>query len=716
MKNNLIQPKEKQVIQKNTIMSNNIEMELDREIEEENDRSISSDLDEQKKPNNNNADQSTISNNDNKNKNKDYLEQKVKFNEENNIEVPLIIKAKLLDKEDQNAIKKAQDTRLNPLANLPDAKTESNGIFQVEPKAVIFKGFEITSSELNNKSLTKYEKIVKVINRTQFPQRLSIIPPTTIFFKIKFTRSGLISQGLAETILVQFFPQKYQYYYDFIQVNCDMNEKLIIPIHAYPVMNIHKYPKYVPRFINFDSVLLNHTATKSITFKNIIEAASFEFEFVPVKTCPEIQILPFFGEIEPSSDRQITVSFNPSKYGTYISEYEFRLSEYNFEPIRVTISGTCKVYDKSKLGNEEENSETAMVPQAKKYPVYKLKKASKLLNPENELKLKEQTDEALKMTIQPKDYLNNLLQEKEKSFMEYFSLCENLIRDKEIKYKKFIGCELLKPHEIQEIKRDKFNEIKQFNLFYRKIYSQIYQVMKDSKQTNALINQKYLLKPLFSKNNNNNFFKNRKYFKIFLSALTKIVIHKRANLRLDKLMPLVKSGVVGNTTTHSNLSNNNALIGKSQQNQSQSDALGNQIKKEDLIILDKVDELLKVNNAESKVDYKNSVEMNSLKPKKAEERLISKTDFIFDFNIPIAINKPPLFISDVVIDYSKEKIPYENNIFFDEQRQFDMVDRMDQELLNYREFKSNGMSQYEISLEDKQQRPQIIVFESFSNG
>ena len=57
-------------------------------------------------------------------------------------------------------------------------------------------------------------------------------------------------------------------------------------------------------------------------------------------------------------------------------------------------------------------------------------------------------------------------------------------------------------------------------------------------------------------NNNNTFFKNRKYFKLFLGALTKIVINKRANLKLEKLIPLVRQANLINRNDKTTVSKN----------------------------------------------------------------------------------------------------------------------------------------------------------------
>ncbi len=64
-----------------------------------------------------------------------------------------------------------------------------------------FSGFE----------LNKKQKIrLLITNKSKFSQRLNIIPPTTPFFKIQFTKKGNIAPGLSETVFITFNPQSYQ--------------------------------------------------------------------------------------------------------------------------------------------------------------------------------------------------------------------------------------------------------------------------------------------------------------------------------------------------------------------------------------------------------------------------------------------------------------------------------------------------------------------------
>jgi hypothetical protein len=210
----------------------------------------------------------------------------------------------------------------------------SNGIFDSNPKIVKIKGFE-----LNKKIRVK----ILLTNKSKFSQRISIIPPTTPFFRIKYSRRGAIPQGLSETIILSFTPQSYCYYYDFIRIICE-GDKMIIPIHAFPRMNIH-LKEYVPKNIDFGTVAINTKEEKNIILKNIIDVG-FEFELIPVSTCDEIKVEPLYGEVESLWNKTITISFNPKSFGIFKAEYNFVLSEFDFQPVMISIFGSCNVFDR----------------------------------------------------------------------------------------------------------------------------------------------------------------------------------------------------------------------------------------------------------------------------------------------------------------------------------------------------------------------------------
>lgn len=78
------------------------------------------------------------------------------------------------------------------------------------------------------------------------------MPPATPFFKIKYNKKGMIPPGISEDIYVQFTPgDEFTYFYDSVRIHCE-GDKILIPIHAYPVINSKK-DELIPRSIDMGS-------------------------------------------------------------------------------------------------------------------------------------------------------------------------------------------------------------------------------------------------------------------------------------------------------------------------------------------------------------------------------------------------------------------------------------------------------------------------------
>lgn len=136
---------------------------------------------------------------------------------------------------------KTKTDKSNPIANKHIYDTVgTNGIFFASPSVVKFAGFE------TNKTHTMK---LRLINNSPQPQRLHILPPQTNYFKIRYNKKGMVPTGVAEEIYIQFTPamDEYKYYYDSVRIHCD-GDKILIPIHAFPVINSKQdelFPKYI---------------------------------------------------------------------------------------------------------------------------------------------------------------------------------------------------------------------------------------------------------------------------------------------------------------------------------------------------------------------------------------------------------------------------------------------------------------------------------------
>ena len=215
----------------------------------------------------NNERSNDIQNQEEENKNQEDTES-----EKNDDDLKFKFKEKLLT----NEVHRIYGNRLRE-----DYKYDNegeNGLFEASPRIVKIAGFE-----LNKKIMTK----IIIINKSKYTERIIILPPTTPNFKIKYTKRGQIAPGLCETIYLFFTPGEYKYYTDNICINCPGN-KIIIPIHAYPRMNIF-VKEYIPKLIDFGNIPIDIPTTKNLSIKNLIDQ-NFKYKITPINDCKEIKI------------------------------------------------------------------------------------------------------------------------------------------------------------------------------------------------------------------------------------------------------------------------------------------------------------------------------------------------------------------------------------------------------------------------------------------
>ena len=268
-------------------------------------------------------------NNEIQNQEEENKNQEENISENNEEDLKFKFKEKLLT----NEIHRIYGNRLRE-----DYKYDNegeNGLFEASPRIVKIAGFE-----LNKKIMRK----IIIINKSKYTERIIILPPTTPNFKIKYTKRGQIAPGLCETIYLFFTPGEYKYYTDNICINCPGNN-IIIPIHAYPKMNIF-VKEYIPKLIDFGNITIDSTVTKNISVKNLIDQ-NFKYKIIPINDCKEIKIEKMEGTFYEMKDNLINISINPQKFGIFKGEYEFQVSEVDFQPYTFTVFATCNSFETS---------------------------------------------------------------------------------------------------------------------------------------------------------------------------------------------------------------------------------------------------------------------------------------------------------------------------------------------------------------------------------
>ena len=145
---------------------------------------------------------------------------------------------------------------------------------------------------------------------------------------------------MSEDIYVQFTPNdEYKYFYDCIRIHCE-GDKILIPIHAYPVINSKK-DSLLPKQIDMGTgCKVGLSYTKTVDVKSNCPV-TFEYEIRDLTPHPDIKVNPANGDLYGNSNTQITFIYNPTTFTTADAEFEIRTSEFDFKPQVVRVLGSA---------------------------------------------------------------------------------------------------------------------------------------------------------------------------------------------------------------------------------------------------------------------------------------------------------------------------------------------------------------------------------------
>ncbi|KAL4510673.1 hypothetical protein ABPG72_004827 [Tetrahymena utriculariae] len=250
-------------------------------------------------------------------------------------------------------VRKPKNPLTNSVQNLKIEKepTQNDKIIMT-PSVAKFAGYEI-----NKLNIVR----IKLQNKTVDPVRIHVLPFNNQFFQTKINKRGLLLPRSSDDLFVYFRPTQYKIYYDEARVNID-SDIIILPIHAYPVIDRDNIQEIFPRIINFGKVYLGEKEIQRIPIRCKIPL-NFSFEFFMLEQNECINIYPTKGTIPGNGYIDIEVWFAPQKIvnenkiiredrdeknlkdekddDEYVAKYELRTSQFDFEPLKITIKGQC---------------------------------------------------------------------------------------------------------------------------------------------------------------------------------------------------------------------------------------------------------------------------------------------------------------------------------------------------------------------------------------
>ena len=246
---------------------------------------------------------------------------------------------------------------------------------------------------------------------------------------------------------------------------------------------------------------------------------------------------------------------------------------------------------------------------------------------------------------------------KEKEFLQYYNNNDEKIQAKEFKYIRFIGKEPLDEKQTNNLLDERNNALQSIVDFNCQMDKNRHKPELDKEKCIIDRDQEFYLKPNFNSNQNDNFFKTRHYFKMFLKGLTKIVMRKRAEDRLKKLNEMLSKNSIRNKESFANFCDKDWIDFFSKDQQSANDE----------------------NNF-------NFLQMKFIPPQLLYREKVWLTN-------------------EYSINSLKQNIPHENNINLDEFEPLKELERNDLQIINYNNFVNPGLTQFDLNLGDKKIRP-----------